>query len=331
MRILILGGTVFLGREIAAQARDRGHQVTLFNRGKSDPGYLPELERIQGDRDGGLDGLRGRTWDAVVDTCGYVPRIVGASARLLAPSVGHYTFVSSLSVYDDLAEGDPDEDSPLATTEHPEVEEITGESYGPLKALCENAATEAMDGRTLLVRPGLIVGPYDPSDRFTYWPVRASEGGRLLAPGRPDACVQVVDVRDLAAWTLDQVEAGTLGAANVAGPVEGCTMEGLLEACRTAAGAPAEFVWVPDEWLCARDLVPWGDLPLWHPETDITSRIDRAVLLGLKTRPVVETARDTLQWRTAPERAAKPLRAGIPRERMDELLAEWSRDGGASA
>lgn len=330
MRILIIGGTVFVGREIAIQAHARGHQVTLFNRGKSDPGCLPEFEQIRGDRDGGLDGLRGRTWDAVVDTCGYVPRIVEASARLLAPSVGHYTFISSESVYADLGGGEPDEDAPLATTEYPDAEEITGESYGPLKALCEAAVTEAMDGRALLVRPGLIVGPYDPSDRFTYWPVRASEGGRLLAPGRPDAGVQVIDVRDLAAWTLDQVEAGTLGAANLAGPVEGCTMRAMLEACVAAAGATTELVWIPDEWLCARELVPWGDLPLWHPETDITAHIDRAVLLGLKTRPVVETARDTLEWRTAPERADRPLRAGIARARMDELLTEWARDGSSA-
>jgi 2'-hydroxyisoflavone reductase len=325
MRILILGGTVFLGREIAAQAHARGHEVTLFNRGKTNPDCLPELERIQGDRDGGLEALAGRTWDAAVDTCGYVPRVVGASAQSLAPSVGHYTFISSISVYAELVGGDPDEDSPVATTDHPELEEITGESYGPLKALCEAAATEAMGGRALIPRPGLIVGPNDPSDRFTYWPVRASEGGRLLAPGRPEARVQVIDVRDLAAWILDRIEVGDTGVFNVTGPADGCTWGQLLAACAEGAGGGPELVWIPNEWLTARELAPWTDLPLWSPEGDITARIDRALGTGLRTRPLAETARDTVRWRMDPERAEKPLRVGIDRERMDALLDEWTR------
>ncbi len=324
MRLLILGGTVFLGRAIAEEAHRRGHTVTLFNRGKSNPDCLPELERLRGERDGGLDALEGRTWDAVIDTCGYIPRIVRASARLLAPAVGHYTFISSISVYADLDEGaDPDENGRLATTDLPETEEVTGETYGPLKALCEQAAEEETAGRALLVRPGLIVGPWDPTDRFTYWPVRAAEGGRLLAPGRPEAQVQVIDVRDLAGWIVGNVEAGTVGPANLVGPVGGCTMQGLLEASCDAGAAETELVWVPDEWLVERELAPWGDLPLWAPVHDVVARVERAASLGLETRPLTETARDTLAWRSEPERAEKPLRAGISRERMDALLAEW--------
>lgn len=326
MRILIIGGTVFLGREIAAQALGRGHAVTLFNRGKSDPDYLPEAERILGDRDGGLDALAGRTWDAVIDTCGYVPRVVGASSRFLAGSVGHYTFISTLSVYSGFGEEEATEESPLATIDDPTTEEVTGDTYGALKVLCEEAVREAMDGRALIPRPGLIVGPHDPTDRFTYWPVRAAEGGRLLAPGRPEAQVQVIDVRDLSDWTLDQVEAGTVGAANLAGPVGGATMGEMLKACLAAARTDAELVWVPDEWLQARDLVPWGDLPLWYPGGDLIANIDRAVALGLTTRPLVETARDTLAWRSTPQRAEKPLRGGITRERLDALLAEWEAE-----
>jgi 2'-hydroxyisoflavone reductase len=325
MRILILGGTVFLGREIAGQARERGHEVTLFNRGKSNPEVHADLERIEGNRDGGLEALGDRTWDAVVDTCGYVPRVVGASARFLAPKVGHYTFISTLSVYAEFAGGDPDEDGPLATIENTETEEVTGETYGALKVLCERAVGDALPGKALIPRPCLIVGPNDPTDRFTFWPVRASEGGKLLAPGRPESRVQVIDVRDLSAWTLNQIEANVTGTYNLAGPVGGCTMGEMLAASVEAAGTDPELVWIPDEWLVERELIPWGDLPLWVPGEDLTAKIDRAVARGLTTRPLVETARDTLQWRTDPERAEKPLRGGITRERMDALLDEWAR------
>src|SRR5262245_38592594 len=194
MKLLILGGTVFLGRYLVETALAHGHEVTLFNRGQHNPDLYPDVEKLHGDRDGGLDILRGRRWDAVIDTCGYVPRVVRASAELLAGAVDHYTFISSISAYPSFKAIGNDERPPVGTLADPTVEEVTGESYGPLKALCEQAVEQALPGRTLNIRPGLIVGPYDPSDRFTYWPHRVAQGGEVLAPGRPERHVQVVDV-----------------------------------------------------------------------------------------------------------------------------------------
>ena len=189
MNLLILGGTVFLGRHLVEAALARGHAVTLFNRGQHNPDLFPEVERLRGDRDGDLQALEGRRWDAVVDTCGYVPRVVRASAEMLAPNVDHYTFISSISVYADTSKPGIDEQAPVGTLDDPTTEEVTGESYGPLKALCEQAAEAAMPGRVLNIRPGLIVGPHDPTDRFTYWVRRVAEGGEVLAPGNPHAPV----------------------------------------------------------------------------------------------------------------------------------------------
>src|SRR5688572_29497367 len=197
MRLLVLGGTKFLGRAVVEAAVARGHEPTLFHRGLTNPGLFPDLEHLRGDRDGGLAALQGRTWDAVIDPSGYVPRIVRASAELLADAVEHYTFISSISVYPSFPTPGMDESSPVGTLEDPTVEDVPAH-YGPLKALCEQAAEAAMPGRVFHVRAGLIVGPNDPSDRFTYWPVRVAKGGDVLAPGSPERPVQIIDVRDLA-------------------------------------------------------------------------------------------------------------------------------------
>ncbi len=218
MRILILGGTVFVGRHLVEAALARGHEVTLFNRGQHGPDLYPGVEKLRGDRDGGLDALRGRRWDAAIDTCGYVPRIVRASATLLANAVDHYTFISSVSVYPEAHTRHLDEDSPVGALDDESVEDVTPETYGPLKALCEQAAEGAMSGRALTIRPGLIVGPHDPTDRFTYWPRRVAQGGEVLAPGRPERPVQIIDARDLAAWTLQLVASGARGVYNATGP-----------------------------------------------------------------------------------------------------------------
>ncbi|RME58782.1 MAG: SDR family oxidoreductase, partial [Caldilineae bacterium] len=305
MNLLILGGTVFLGRHIVEAALTRGHQVTLFNRGQHNPDLFPEVEKLRGDRDpnvgDGLQALEGRSWDAVIDTCGYAPRIVEASATLLAGAVAHYTFVSSLSAYASFATPHQDEYAPLAVMEDPTVEEITGETYGPLKVLCEQAAEAAMPGQVCVVRPGLIVGPHDPTDRFTYWPVRVARGGRVLAPGRPDYPIEYTDVRDLAAWIVHAAEQRLAGPFNVSGPEQPTTLGDLLETSRTVSDSNAEFVWIDEAFLLEQGVQPWSELPLWvgdSPEYAGFSSFDcsRARANGLRFRPPEETVRDTLAW-----------------------------------
>src|SRR5512138_1103393 len=230
-RILILGGTGFLGPALVEAARAAGHAVTLFNRGKTRPELFPDVEKLRGDRDGKLDALRGRAWDAAIDTSGYVPRLVGMSARLLAPSVSTYLFVSSISVYGDRVPAGADETAPTAPLEDPSSEDV-GKHYGALKAASERAAEAAMPGRVVVVRPGLIVGPGDPTDRFTYWPVRLDRGGEVLAPGDGADPVQLVDVRDVAAFLVLLAAPGEAGAYNAVGPAERLTMRALLESTR---------------------------------------------------------------------------------------------------
>lgn len=325
MRILLIGGTIFLGRHLVEAALARGHDITLFNRGKHGPELFPEVEKIRGDRDGGLAVLEGRRWDAVIDTCGYVPRVVSASARFFADKADHYTFISSCSVYD-LATANPDETTPVLTMPDETVEQITGETYGPLKALCEQAAEAAMPGRVLNVRPGLIVGPHDPSDRFTYWPWRLARGGEVLAPGRPERSVQFIDGRDLAQWNIRMVEAGATGIYNATGMGRPLPMAEVLETCQAAAGTNATFTWIPDEWLLEQKVGPWMEVPLWIPEGGsegmYSTNISKAVAAGLTFRPLAETVRDTLEWeRTRP--ADLQRRAGLKPEREAELLAAW--------
>jgi 2'-hydroxyisoflavone reductase len=327
-RILILGGTSFLGPALVERARSRGHTLTLFNRGKTRPGLFPQVETLHGDRDGNLRALEGREWDAVIDTSGYVPRVVRASAELLAPRVGHYLFVSSISVYEDTRAGGLDEDAPVATVADETTEDVS-QHYGALKALCEKAAEAALPGRVANVRPGLIVGPDDPTDRFTYWPVRVARGGEVLAPGTGEDPVQFIDVRDLAAFLVGLVENRDVGVFNATGPLEMLSMRGLLEACRQAHGGTATFTWADTAFLEAQKVRPWSDLPVWVPQaTELggISRVShaRARARGLGFRPLEQTVRDTLAWfhTLPPERQAK-LRAGLSAEREREVLAAW--------
>ena len=335
MRLLILGGTLFLGRHLTEAALARGHEVTLFNRGQRNPELFPEVEKLRGDRDGGLDALRGRRWDAVVDTSGFVPRVVRASAELLADAVGLYAFVSSVSVYADFSRP-VDEDAPLTTTADETVEEVNGETYGPLKVLSERAVEEALPGRALVLRPGLIVGPHDPTHRFTYWTGRVARGGEVLAPAPPGTPIQFIDARDLAEWTLRLLEAGTAGVYNAAGPDYPLTMGGFLEECRDVSGSGARLEWVGEEFLLERGVEPWGELPLWIPESSETHRhflnvnVERALRAGLTFRPLAETVRDTLAWQREREGQPLPSKPGVPQpdvtlkpERERELLAEW--------
>jgi 2'-hydroxyisoflavone reductase len=328
MRLLFLGGTVFLGRHLAELATSAGHSVTTFTRGEH-PAPLPEgVEQLRGNRDSDLSALHGRQWDAVIDTSGYFPREIVASMAALAGAVGHYTFISSISAYADFAQIGLTEEAPLATLTDPTVEEVTGDTYGGLKALCERAVEAAMPGRALIIRPGLVVGPYDPTDRFTYWPHRIAGGGEVLAPGRPTRAVQFIDARDLAAWALRLAERQVTGVYHATGPAAPLPFGRLLEVCQEAGAADARPIWVEDAFLEQRGVEPWSELPLWIPESDAShagfEQVDcsRALGAGLTFRPLEQTVRDTLAWAAA-RPADRAWRAGLTREREAELLAAW--------
>ena len=332
MKLLILGGTVFLGRHLVDSALARGHEVTLFNRGQHNPELFPGIEKLRGDRDGDLTVLQGRRWDTVIDTSGYLPRVVRASAAALASAVEHYTFISSISVYSDANQPGLDESGIVGTLEDPTVEEITGETYGPLKALCEQAVEEEMPGRALMIRPGLIVGPFDPTDRFTYWPHRVARGGEVLAPGRTKHATQIIDVRDLADWTVRMAERRASGIYNATGPAYTLTMGALLDTCQAVAQSDAAFTWADERFLLDQGVQPWSELPLWLPEADDTlSTVNcaKAFAAGLTMRPLAETVRDTLTWDiTRP--AGHEWRAGLSAERERQVLQNWHEWNGDS-
>jgi len=327
--LLILGGTSFLGPQIVEAARAAGYTVTLFNRGKTRPGLFPDLEKLRGDRNGNLKALEGRTWDVVVDTSGYVPRHVRDSAVLLKDAVKQYIFISTISVYSDTSKPGMDETTAVGTIPDESTEKVTGETYGPLKALCEKAAEKAMPGRVTVIRPGLIVGPEDPTDRFTYWPVRVRRGGEVLAPGSPSDPLQFIDVRDLAGWTVLTARDGTVGIFNATGPREPLPIGTLLEACKTASGSDAAFTWVDAAFLAEQKVEPWSDMPVWVPPAGDSagfSRVScaRAIAKGLAFRPVAATVKDTLTWwATLPAERQAALKAGIKPEREIEVLKAW--------
>jgi 2'-hydroxyisoflavone reductase len=327
VRILILGGTLFLGRALVEAALARGHDIALFNRGKRDPGLFPEVENLRGDRDGDLTAIKGRSWDVTIDTCGYVPRIVRASAGLLSGAVERYVFISSISVYPDLSIRGVDEGAAVGALEDPTVEKVDGETYGPLKALCEAAAEEALPGRVLNIRPGLIVGPFDPSDRFTYWIERIARGGEVLAPGLRDRVVQVIDVRDLAEWTIRMAESRAAGVYNATGPDSLLTLGEILDTSRAVIGSDARFTWVSEEFLSGMKVVPWTEIPVWVPDEPdsiglFTVDCRKALSAGLTFRSIEQTVRDTVAWcRTLPGDRAR--RAGLAPEREAEILASW--------
>jgi 2'-hydroxyisoflavone reductase len=336
MKLLLLGGTRFLGRHVARQALDAGHHVTLLHRGRSGAGLFPEARHLIADRDGDLADVlpAGATWDACIDTSAYRPRQVQHVAAALGARVGHYQLVSSISVYASLAEPGLREDAPLQQLAHPTVEVVDGSTYGGLKALCEQAALAAFgDGRCTIVRPGLIVGPFDPTGRYTWWVQRLRRGGAVLAPGDPAAPVQCIDARDLAAWMLHQAEAGTPGVFNATGPERPCTLGTLLADAATALRSDARLVWVDEAFLLERGVAPWTELPLWLPRAQSglhTVDIGRALATGLRCRPLAETARDTAAWCdeavAVPAPAEGPPRPGVGLDPAREaaLLAEWA-------
>jgi len=340
LRLLILGGTQFIGVHLTQLALERGYRVTLFNRGKTHPGLFPEVEKLRGDRNGQLDALKGRSWDAVIDDSGFVPRHVRLSAELLAPHVQRYVYISSISAYASFAKP-TDESSPLGTLDDASTEQVTATTYGPLKALCEKAVEAALPHRAIVLRPGFVVGPYDPTDRFTYWPVRAVRGGAMLAPGRPEQPIQFIDARDLARFTLDALERDLAGTFNLVTPPGRFTMGELIASSIRAAESLARPSPTPRaQWVSAEFLEQHkadDDFPIWAPPSGDTAAFAdvsaaRALRAGLRITPLGRTVRDTLAWylkRPQAERAH--LKAGPTPEQERELLAAWRTSRQATA
>jgi nucleoside-diphosphate-sugar epimerase len=343
-RMLILGGTGFIGPHMVEYALSRGHEVTLFNRGRTNTHLFPNVEKLVGDRSDDLSSLEGREWDVVIDNNATLPRWVRQSAQLLKEAAGQYIHVSTISVYESAdytladgsvaAPGSADEeahriheDSPLAQlpVDHDGSEAVTGQTYGPFKWMAEAEAREAFGERATIVRPGLIVGPLDPTDRFTYWPVRIDRGGDVLAPGDGKDAVQVIDARDLSAWIVRLAESGTGGTFNGAGPGTRLSMSEMLSGIRAATSAPVNLHWVPADFLTDHEVFGWSQMPAWIPRNPLTFvRNERAVAAGLTFRPLAETARDTIDWNA--ERPAETLaapRAGLDADREAEVLAAW--------
>jgi len=335
LRILVLGGTRFIGIYMTELAMQRGHIVTLFNRGVTNPQLFAKLEKLKGDRDGQLDSLRGRKWDVVIDDSGFIPRHVRLSAELLAPNVRQYAFISSVSVYASFA-ASADEDSPLGRLTDESTEKVDQNSYGPLKALCEKAATVALPGRVTLLRPGYIVGPGDNSDRFTYWPARASRGGEMLAPGATGDPIQFVDVRDLARFTLNLLESNVVGTFNVVSPPGRYTMGDLVDAsveCANALAkpsAPPRPIWVPAQFMRQHNVALATDVPIWSDPTGTDAAFaktsaSRALAAGLTIRAIKDTVCDTLAWHLQrPDAERTQLKAGIDPARERQVLTAWS-------
>ncbi len=342
LRILILGGTGFIGPHQIRYAVARGHKVSMFNRGKTNPGLFPEgVEHLEGDRNGKLDALRGREWDAVIDNPSTLPRWVRDAATLLKDSAQQYVFISTISVYKDNSKPGMDENTPVHVLEDPNVEAVTGETYGGLTALAEKEAEKAFPGKTTIVRPGLIVGPGDNTDRFTYWPVRIARGGEVLAPGNPTDPVQFIDARDLSEWTIRLVENRSYGTFNAVGPASLLTISEMLGAIRGVLPGShrVSLTWVPADFLEAQKVEPWSNMPVWIPPAGEYAGFGRranrrAIEAGLTFRPLADTARATLEYHESREadRKAK-LRAGLEPAREQEVLALWKKklDGQVTA
>jgi 2'-hydroxyisoflavone reductase len=329
LHILILGGTGFIGPHMVREALRRGHEVSLFNRGRTDNELFPDLQLLVGDRNNGLDALKGGAWDVVVDNSGYVPRHVEDSARLLSSVVSHYLYISTISVYGDLSKP-IDEDTAVGTMDDETVEEVTGETYGPMKALCEKRVLSQVGAdRTTILRPTYICGPGDRTDRFTYWPVRTLRGGEMLWPGTPDDDIQMIDVRDLANFTVDCLEQKILGTFNTVTPAGSFKMGDLLDDSLAVTAADMMPTWVDTDFIAAQDVRADRGLPIWESpvgEEAGLAKVDgsRAAVAGLRNRPTRETARDTISWwKTLPPERSEKLRAGLGAEKEADFLQKW--------
>ena len=332
--ILILGGTGFIGPHMVREALRRGHTVSLFNRGKSNNTLFPDLKLYKGDRDGGLDVLKGNKWDAVIDNSGYVPRHVEDSARALKDVSSQYLYISTIATYANLTVP-TDENSPLAKIDDETIEEVTGETYGPLKALCEKRAAAQIDADKLtILRPTYICGPGDSTDRFTYWPVRTARGGDMLWPGSRTDKTQIIDVRDLASFTIDCLEQRITGIFNTVTPAGKYTMGDLHDDCIAVTAADMNAVWVSADFLEEQKLLEGREIPIWAPPAGEYGKVayvngEKAVAAGLRNRPVRETARDALAWwNTLPEERTSKMRAGLAAEQEAATLKLWKEKNG---
>ncbi len=329
LRILILGGTGFIGPHQVRYAQQRGHVVTLFNRGRTNPGLFPDVQKLEGDRAvGNYESLKGKQWDVVIDNPTTLPRWVRQAGEVLKGHAGQYVFISTISTYASNNTPGADETAPLATTTEPESEDGR-RYYGPLKALAEKEAEKAFPGKTTVIRPGLIVGPGDLSDRFTYWPVRMMRGGETLAPGNPTDPVQIIDGRDLAEFAVKVCEDGTVGTYNVTGPRARFTMSEMLGGIRAQMSNDAWLTWVDAAFLEAQRVRPWSDMPVWIPSSGEMAgfaqrSIQRALDKGLTFRPFGDTVKATLDFYAGQTDARKEqLRAGLAAAREKEVLALW--------
>ncbi|MFC4802999.1 SDR family oxidoreductase [Neobacillus sp. GCM10023253] len=338
MKVLLLGGTRFLGRALVEEGLKRGHEMTLFNRG-TNKGAFPEVEQLIGDRDGDVSLLKNRKWDVVMDTCGFVPQQIQEIAAVLGDNIEHYTYISSISVYKDWIPFNLTEDYHLQTLSQDQLRAVEEGSaspydhYGALKVLCEAEAEKHWPGRVLHIRAGQLVGPFDYTDRFPYWIQRVAQGGKVLVPGRPDRLVQLIDIKDIAKWVFDMAENRKAGTFNVTGPNDKLTMEELLETCKAVANNECEWVWADEQFLLERNVQPWTEMPLWVPEHfplegetepwkgSFSISVDKAVNAGLTFRSLEETIVEVYNWMKG--RPDNKLKAGISWEREKELLGTW--------
>lgn len=330
MKILILGGTQFVGLHLTQAALDARHEVTLFNRGKTNAHLFPDVEKLVGDRNesGGYDALKGRTWDAAIDVTAYFPRQVDELLEVLSGAIEHFTYISTVSVYADFSK-EITEDSPLAELEDPTTEDKTEGTYGGLKVLCEVQAEKGMPGKTLVIRPTYVVGPHDHTDRFTYWLTRTAKGGEMLAPGSPDENLRIIDGRDLAEWTIRLVEAKQTGIYNGLGPDYDLTFGEVVETAKKLSGSDAEFVWVSQAFAEENELID-NPMSIWNPGPEYVgirkNSNEKAVAAGLTYRPMEEVIKDTLAWRATASDDVIKYEVGMTPEKEAELIEKWKRE-----
>jgi 2'-hydroxyisoflavone reductase len=338
MKILILGGSRFLGKAMVEEGLKRGHDITIFNRGNNKEG-LSDVEQLIGDREGDVSQLKNRDWDVVMDTCGFAPRHMSKMAAVLGDNIEHYTYISSISVYKDWIPHSISEDYPLQSMTQGQLKEVEEgrvspyEYYGALKALCEAEAETYWPGRVLHIRAGQLVGPFDYTDRLPYWVQRVAEGGNIVVPGRTDRPIQLIDVKDIAAWVFDMAAKRKAGTFNMTGPDYTLTMEQLLSTCKEVTQSNAQFVWTDEKFILDQKIQPWTEMPLWIPEYfpldgetgpwkgSFCISIEKAVDAGLSFRPLENTIYDVYQWEKTRQNTER--KAGISREREEELLKVW--------
>lgn len=329
LKILILGGTNFLGPHLVEELQEHGHEVTIFNRGTQNTSFLTNVEILQGNRDGDLNALTNRWWDAIIDTSGHLPRLVEASSKILSKATNHYTFISTIGVYENFHSLNIDESYPLAKLEDETNEEINEKTYGALKASCEKVIERYFSNHFLVIRPGLIIGPRDPTNRFTYWPLRILDGGEILAPGSPTQNLQFIDVQDLAKWIVAMVERQETGFYNATGPRLSLSFEELLKTCTQVSKKDASFTWVNEDFLIEHGVQDWVELPLWlsykrNMPGFLNVDARKAIQAGLIFRPLIHTISAIIDWEK--QNQTDNVLIGMDRKKEQDLLKLWQRN-----